>query len=197
MVPGKSTVVVVLTAIAMSTVAWAQYPGGGGGGGGGSPGAPGGSRGGMGGGPRPDAMRGPPPAEAPLSAGALVQTQLDQLEDDLKLTPAQRGAWTAYADKVQKLADATARSRFDARTAAPGPSSALPQLDQIAGGMRSRTTAVEEIVDLARALYATLTPEQKAIADPRLALPVSLLVTGRAPAGMMDGAARGERGRSP
>ena len=196
MVPGKSTVVVLLMAIAVSTAAWAQYPGGGGGGGG-SPGGPGGSRGGMGGGPRPDAMRGPPPAEAPLSAGALVQTQLDQLEDDLKLTPAQRGAWTAYADKVQKLADATARSRFDARTSAPGPSSALPQLDQIAGGMRSRTTAVEEIVDLARALYAALTPEQKAIADPRLALPVSLLVTGMAPAGMMDGAARGGRGRSP
>ena len=196
MVPGKATVVVVLTAIAVSTAAWAQYPGGGGGGGG-SPGGPGGSRGGMGGGPRPDAMRGPPPAEAPLSAGALVQTQLDQLEDDLKLTPAQRGAWTAYADRVQKLADATARSRFDARTSAPGPSSALPQLDQIAGGMRSRTTAVEEIVDLARALYAALTPEQKAIADPRLALPVSLLVTGMAPAGMMDGAARGGRGRSP
>ena len=148
-------------------------------------------------GPRPDAVRSAPAAETPLSFGALVQVQLDQLEDDLKLGPAQRGAWTAYADKVQKLADAIARSRFDARTTTPAPSSAPQQLDRIAGAVRGRMSAVDEIVELGKALYATLTPEQKAIADPRLAAPLSLLATGVAPAGVPDVGARSGRGRSP
>jgi len=189
----KSTVVAVLALVVLSTAAWAQYPGGGGGGQGGGRGGMGGGRGG----PPPDGMRGPPATDAPLSPGASVQALLDQLEDDLKLAPAQRPAWTAYADKVQKLADTTARSRFEARTATPGRASAAQQLEQIDSGLRARTAAVDEIVDLGRALYATLTPEQKAIADPRLALPVSLLATGITPPGMQDASARSGRGRSP
>ena len=135
--------------------------------------------------------------DAPLSPGAIVQVQLDQLEDDLKLVPAQIGAWRAYTDKVQKLADDTTRIRFEARTAAPGQSSAIQQLDEIAAQMRSRKAAVDEIVDLGRALYATLTPEQKSIADRRLSPVVSLLTTGVAPAGTLDGGSRGGRRASP
>ena len=194
MLPARSAVLLLLAAIAVSPVAWGQNPGGGGGG------TAGGPRGGMGGGPsgpRPDGMRSAPAAETPLSFGALVQVQLDQLEDDLMLGPAQRGAWTAYADKVQKLADAIARSRFDARTTTPAPSSAPQQLDQIAGAVRGRASAVDEIVELGKVLYATLTPEQRAIADPRLAAPMSLLATGVAPAGVPDVGARSPRGRSP
>ena len=138
-------------------------------------------------------MRGGPPVDAPLSPGAIVQVQLDQLEDDLKLVPAQIGAWRAYTDKVQKLADDTTRIRFEARTAAPGQSSAIQQLDEIAAQMRSRKAAVDEIVDLGRALYALLTPEQKSIADRRLSPVVSLLATGVAPAGTLDGGSRGGR----
>jgi len=193
-----SMVLALLAAITMATTAWAQYPGGAGGTGG--PGGAGGTRGGMGGGrggPPPDAMRGGPPVDAPLSPGAIVQVQLDQLEDDLKLVPAQIGAWRAYTDKVQKLADDTTRIRFEARTAAPGPSSAIQQLDEIDAQMRSRKAAVDEIVDLGKALYATLTPEQKSIADRRLSPVVSLLTTGVAPAGTLDGGSRGGRRPSP
>jgi hypothetical protein len=181
MLNARSTVV-VLALSATCTAAWAQYPGGG----------AGGARGGM----RPDTTRSVP-AEAPLSPGALVQMQLDQLEDDLKLGPAQRGAWNAYADRVQKLADSAARSRFEARTAMADATSAPAQLDQIAGAAHSRMAAIDEIVELGRALYAMLAPEQKAIADPRLALPLSLLVTGIAPATTVDLGSRGKRGRSP
>jgi len=173
---GKSALLGLLVAIAMSTTAWAQYPGG-----------QGGARGGTGGGreaSRPDAMRAAPLAEAPLNSGALVQTQLDQVEDELKLSPGQRGAWGAYADKVQKLADEIARIRFEARTAPPAPASAPQQLDRIAADMRSRAALVDEIGALGRVLYATLTPEQQAIADRRLSLTVSLLATGVMPAGM-------------
>ena len=189
-----SMVLALLVAFGMSAAAWAQYPGGTGGTGG--PGGAGGPRGGMGsgrGGPPPDVARGGPPVDAPLSPGAVVQVQLDQLEDDLKLATAQIGAWRAYTDKVQKLADDTTRIRFEARTAAPGQSSAIQQLDEIAAQMRSRRAAVDEIVELGRALYALLTPEQKSIADSRLSPVVSLLATGVAPAGTLDGGSRGAR----
>ncbi len=193
-----STLLVLLAAIAMAATAWAQYPGGAGGTGG--PGGAGGPRGGMGsgrGGPPQDAKRGGPPVDAPLSPGAVVQVQLDQLEDDLKLAPAQIGAWRAYTDKVQKLADDTTRIRFEARTSAPGQSSALQQLDEIAVQMHSRSAAVDEIVELGRALYAVLTPEQKSIADRRLSPVVSLLITGVAPAGTLDGGSRSARRPNP
>jgi hypothetical protein len=193
MPPAKSAVLVLLAAIAVAAPVFAQSPGGGGGGGAGGPrGGPAGGRDG----PRPDAMRSAP-AEAPLSPGALVQVHLDQLEDDLKLAPAQRAAWTAYADRVQKLADSIARSRFEARAPAPGPAGAPAQLEQIAAAARSRMSAIDETVELGRALYAILTPEQKAIADPRLAAPVSLLVTGFVPAAMLDAGSGGARKRSP
>jgi hypothetical protein len=184
-----SKVLALLALLAFAAPVDAQYPGGQGGG-------QGGGRGGMGGsqsGPRPGAIRGPA-AEVPLSPGALVQTQLDQLEDDLKLTPAQSGAWTAYADKVQALADYVERIRFDARTATPGQASATQQLEQIADGVHKRTAIVDAIVERGRTLYATLTPEQKEIADSRMWLPVSLLTTGLTPAAKSDAAGRGGRG---
>ena len=87
----------VLLAIGFATEVCAQYPGGQGGTGG-----PGGSRGGMGagrGGPPPESVRSGSAQEAPLSPGAFVQIQLDQLEDDLRLAPAQVGAWRIYADR--------------------------------------------------------------------------------------------------
>lgn len=174
----KSAVLGLVVCIAMSTAAWAQYPGGQGG--------QGGARGGRDG-PRPDAIRPAPAAEVPLNAGALVQTQLDQIEDELKLAPEQRSAWGAYADKVQKLADEIARIRFEARTTTPTPSTAPQQLDRIAADMRGRAALVDEIVALGRTFYATLMPEQKVIADRRLALPLSLLATGVVPAGMSTG----------
>jgi hypothetical protein len=119
--------------------------------------------------------------------------QLDQLEDDLRLTPAQLGAWRTYADRVQKLADDTTRSRMDARAAATGSTTAVQQLDQIAGATRARTSVIDEIAESGRALYAVLTESQKAIADRRLSLAVSLLATGVAPPGMTDGGGRGAR----
>ena len=146
----------------------------------------------------PDDTRRAPGTETPLSPGALVQAQLDQLEDDLHLTPAQTSAWRAYADKVQKLADDTARARLDARLSTPARVDAVQQLEQLAGGIGGRKTAIDEIVDAGRALYATLAPDQKVIADRRLSLSVSLLATGVMPAGMSDaGTGRATRRPAP
>lgn len=184
---------VMLAAIGLAADAAAQYPGGTGG-----PGGRGGM-GGMGGakgGPPQDGMRRSPPADMPISPGAMVQVQLDQLEDDLRMTPAQLGAWRIYADKVQKLADDMARSRLDARAAA-APTDAVGQLEQIAGSARNRAMSIDEILQAARAFYATLNEDQRVIADRRLWLSVSLLATGVTPPGMSDAAVRGGRRPAP
>jgi hypothetical protein len=190
------SLLVALALFAFAVEAVAQYPGGGAGSPGGAGGPGGASQSRL---PPPrnapsDAPRRGP--EVPLSPGALVQVDLDQIEDDLKLTPAQLPVWRSYADKVQKLADTTARSQFDARSSPPASVDAVRQLDQIAGGIRGRTTSIEEIVDAGRVLYATLTPEQKVIADRRLSQSVSLLATGITPPGMSEGTGRTAR-RSP
>ena len=191
----NASVMALLVGFAIATAAWAQYPGGRGG-----PGGPGGTRGGTAerAGEPPAGMRGAPSAAAPLNLGAFVQIQLDQLEDELKLTPAQSGAWTAYAERVGKFADDVVRSQFEARAArtAPATGPAPEQLGRIADRMRNRLKTVDEIVALGTALYATLTPEQKTVADLRLSQTVATLTTGATTAGITAPASRGGSTRS-
>lgn len=186
----------LLAGFVMATAASAQYPGGRGG-----PGGPTGARGGAGerAGESPAGMRGVPSAAMPLNLGAFVQVQLDQLEDELKPTPAQSAAWIAYAERVGKFANDIVRSQFEARAArtTPATASAPEQLGRIAEGMRNRLKAVDEIVALGTALYATLTPEQKAVADIRLSQTVATLTTGATTAGIAAATSRDERARRP
>jgi hypothetical protein len=159
----------------ISPAASAQYPGGRGGG----------TRGGMGSShaaQEQSKTRDTSVADTPSDSGAPVLVQLDQLEDDLKLTPQQRAAWNDYADKVLRLADDMTRSRFAARALAPAAgTTAVQQLDQMAGSARSLLTAVEDIVEAGKAFYAILTPAQKAIADRRLVRAMPPLATGISP----------------
>ena len=188
--PSACALLALVAAIGMAADASAQYGGTG----------PGGSnRGGMGGmggprsGPPPDGPRQSPMQDAPLNAGALVQIELDRIEDQLKMTPPQQDAWGLYAKKVQRLADDVARSRADARTAPSASTNAVQRLEQIAGASGTRTSALDDIVVAGRAFYATLTDDQKVIADRRLWMPVSLLATGVMPPGMADVAVGGSR----
>lgn len=190
MSPTSSATVLSLLMLAAATLAVAQTPGG-----------PGGSRGTMSGGRegmRPDTMRGEsaPGTDAPLVPGALVQRQLDALEDEIKPgTPEQREAWGAYAGALQKLADAVARGRFEARASSTTAMPATEQFDRIASGMRTRAALVDEIAGLGRSFYATLTSEQKTIADQHLAQPLMLLATGVSRAPMPEAMGRGGRRR--
>jgi LTXXQ motif family protein len=184
--PTKSAVTFfVFAAVMMSATASAQFPGGGGG----FPGA-GGTRGGMGdrqSAPGSGKSRDRPSVDAGSTNGAPVMYQLDQLEDELKLAPQQRAAWNAYADKVLALADDMTRLRFAARTAGPpAGATAVQQLDQLTDAARNRMTAIEEITDAGKALYAALTSEQKTIADRKLVLPMQPLVTGVSPPAVGD-----------
>ena len=82
-------------------------------------------------------------------------------------------AWEAYVAKARLLASDIARER--SQTTASTQTSAHKLIDRSVDGARNRFTALEEIADAAKAFYALLTPEQKTVADPRIAA----LVPGR------------------
>jgi hypothetical protein len=177
----KSAITISLLAVTVIPMAaFAQYPRG-----------PGGQPGGGQVMPRP--LRDRPAADSLPSLGAPVLVQLDKLENELKLTAEQLPAWNAYADKILHLADEMTRSQFVARTAPqPTGATAAEQLDRLTDSERKRLVAIEEIVAAGKAFYATLTDEQKAVADRKLMLPIRPLATGvPLPAGSAAGSGSG------
>ncbi len=101
----------------------------------------------------------------------LVGIRLSQLEEDLRLAPPQQPAWNAYRAAVQRMLEDLRRG---IRTSAA--SVTAPQrLDALADLARNRLTAAEEIVEAGKALYALLSPQQREVADRRLALPLATL----------------------
>jgi len=101
----------------------------------------------------------------------LVALRMSQLEEDLQITATQMPLWKTYRSRVMDMLEDTKRGpRVSAsETTAP------KRLDALADMSRNRLTAVEDIVDAGKALYASLTPAQKEVADRRLALPLATL----------------------
>jgi hypothetical protein len=116
-----------------------------------------------------------------------MQFRLETLEEDLRLMPEQRSAWLAYRERVLKMAEDAQRT---ARAALGGEMAAPKRLDQLADVARDRLTAIEDIVDAGKNLYAILTPAQKLVADRRMAAPVMALA-GVEPASGTRGGSRG------
>jgi len=169
-----------IAALAVSAAS-AQYPGGG----------TGGARGSMGGmgGPSKrmqDGTHNRSSADAPVSLTGQIQFQLGRLEDELKLTVPQQASFRAYSDRVLKLADDIARARFVSRSPETSDTTALQQFDRLADVARNRMTAVEDIVDAGKVLYASLSPQQRTIADRRLAM-IALQLAGSGTAPPMAG----------
>lgn len=121
--------------------------------------------GGMGGSPRQVA----PAQRDPLQD---LDDRLAMLQEDLHLRQDQEGAWLAYAERVRAIAADIARDRQRLQEKTP----VLIQLDRVVDGTRNRLTALEDITASAKTLFAALTPEQQAAADPRLANIVAALV---------------------
>jgi hypothetical protein len=179
-----------LVAALAAGLALAQYPGGG---------APRGGTGSASHLPPSGASerRDPRASDVPVSVTGQVQVQLDRLGDDLRITAAQQPAWDAFATRAMRLADDVARSRFAVRSALDAPPSPAPQqFDRIADTARTRAVAIEGVAEAGRALYGTLTSEQKSIADRRLALVLLPLAAGAsqvAPTRDEDAPSRGQR----
>lgn len=100
-------------------------------------------------------MRGGPNPE-------FAQARLDQLEAALKLQPNQLAAWNAYEARAKAQVEERVKTR-EAMQNLQGDPQALA--DQRVAWMKQRAQAAEEINGLRKALYATLTPEQKATFD--------------------------------
>jgi hypothetical protein len=164
----RLTQAVVLVALAFMTTgsAWGQMPGGAGGAGGTrGPGTRGGDNSSFG------IPRMPMNQEsnAPTTVLGGVQYRLEMLEEDLRLRPDQRAAWLVFRERVLGLAEDSQRT---ARTAMAGDAPAPKRLDRLADIARDRLTAIEDIVEAGKNLYAILTPAQQEVADRRLAAPV-------------------------
>jgi hypothetical protein len=123
----------------------------------------------------------------------LVALRIAQLEEDLNLTNSQLPAWNLYKDRLTRMLDDLRRG---ARTMA-SETTAPKRLDGLADIARNRLTAVEDIVDAGKALYAVLTPEQKAVADRRLALPLATMTGNDAGTDVRRAPRPGGEGGSP
>ena len=126
-------------------------------------------------------------------AVAQLAAELSNLEESLKITAAQRDAWNLYVERLRRFADDVARNRSAMRF----PKDGVPQqFDLLVASATNRLTAIEEFAEAGKALYAGLTPDQREIADRRLARIATPLVTGDLPAGM-SAAAGSPRGPGP
>jgi len=140
--------------------AQAQFPGGGGR-----------TRGG--GRPPGDMQRGERP-QGPADVSELVEFRLQSFEDDLKLTPAQQKLWGPFAERVRAVATDIMRERARTKSDSIAHLAAPQQIDHALDVARDRLTALEDVAASAKTLYDTLAPEQKLLADSRIAtlLPV-------------------------
>ena len=121
-------------------------------------------------------------------AVSTLEVTLHEFHEDLKLRPEQEPLWQTYADGVRALASDVARERRQVMQLA-----VLQRIDRVVDVARDRLTAVEDIALAAKALYAKLTPEQREVADPRLANLILMPLAGAAPAA----AERAPRDRGP
>jgi hypothetical protein len=123
-----------------------------------------------GGGPGGDGDRGRPDASMPgegapqMGANDQVQVQLNRVSAALRLAPEQATGWQLYENKVVALLEDLQRG-----TTQPQGVDALKQIDARVDVVRNRLTALEDISDAAKKLYAALNAEQKSVADRMLA----------------------------
>jgi hypothetical protein len=95
-----------------------------------------------------------------------LEVTAHELHEDLKLSPPQEPLWDAYLEKIRALGNDIARERRPLGSAA---GNVTQQIDRIVDTARNRLTALEDIAQAAKDLYAKLTPEQQPAANPRLA----------------------------
>jgi len=106
-----------------------------------------------------------------------IEVTLHEFHEDLKLTDAQEPAWESYVEKLRALARDVARES----RSRPAQLGLVQRIDRIVDSARNRLTALEDIAQSAKALYAGLTPEQQKMADPRLANLIAMPLAARSP----------------
>ncbi len=100
--------------------------------------------------------------------GAMADARIAYLKSELKIAPAQESAWTTFADQAKQRSEAM----LALRTAAQGNTQATApeRLELRSQMMKKRLEQMEKSAAAFKELYAVLTPEQKALADQRVAM---------------------------
>jgi hypothetical protein len=118
------------------------------------------------------------------------RTQLARVSRALKLTPAQAALWQAYEDSVLELHSDLGRTA----TVPPG-EDAVHQIDRKVDTVRNRLAALEDLSDAAKKLYASLSGEQRELADRMLPGTVPALYSGQPVPSRGEGRPPGARAR--
>lgn len=106
-------------------------------------------------------------------SAAQVAQHLDKLKAELKITDAQLPAWQQFATTVKTEADSheARRTAMRAQMQASRASGAAPDRQALRSQMQQQREASRNTHAQARqALYAVLTPEQKAVAEQKMRL---------------------------
>ena len=125
----------------------------------------------MGGGPRgfgPGFAAGPRGSGPGFAGGPgfSVDARLAALKTELKITSNQESAWDAYGKQVKQQAESM-QALF---AKAPAPAQSAPErMSQRNEFAKQRLASMETMSGALKNLYATLTPEQKTLADQYLA----------------------------
>lgn len=101
---------------------------------------------------------------------AAADKRLARLKTDLKITSAQEPAWNAYAEQIRQRAGEMQALHNQMREKASGNTrpSAPERVERQAQFAKQQGEYLERLAALTKDLYATLTPEQRTLADQRL-----------------------------
>lgn len=96
--------------------------------------------------------------------GSVVEGRLAYLKSELGVTDAQAAAWSAYADAARARVEGMESMHMD-MMAAMQKGGVMERMDARIKGMEAMLESMRAMRPATEALYAVLTPEQKAIAD--------------------------------
>src|SRR3954464_2674395 len=101
---------------------------------------------------------------------AAADQRLARLKSDLKITAAQETPWNAYAEQVKQHANEMQALHNTMHNSAPGNTrpTAPERVERQAQFAKQQQEYLEKLAVVTKDLYATLTPEQKTLADQRL-----------------------------
>ena len=122
--------------------------------------------------------RAAPERRAFRSATERVEARLAYIRTALKITDAQQPQWDSFANVLRKHAQSMDQRMQARRASAPqggaqrpdhGQVSAIERLERTQQRMAQRSARLTEVITVAKPLYATLSPEQKQVADSMIA----------------------------
>ena len=113
-----------------------------------------------------DRMHGRRDGQHRFDFGARAEGRIAYLKAELKITPAQQAAFDRYAQVIRENAATTQKTFQDMRGRGPNQNmSAMERIEQRAKMAQLRDQQMQQSLAAFRPLYASLSPDQKKVAD--------------------------------